>query len=369
MTVHRLGIIMHGITGRMGYNQHLVRSICAIRDQGGVALANGDRVMPDPILVGRNAEKVAAIARQHGIERSTADLDAALANQGRHRLLRRRLDPDARRSPREAIAAGKHVYCEKPVSETLAEGDLGGDSPRRTAASRAAWSRTSSTCPACARSACCATPASSAASSPCAASSATGCSRATGASRRSARAGTTARRTAAASSSTCSALALRARQPVRRRSRRCRASAPPTFPTRVDEQGKPYAADADDAAYATFQLAGGAIAHINSSWCVRVQPRRPRHLPGRRHARLGGRRPDPLLHPAPRQHAAPGVESGRAADHEVRAAMGGGAGQHAVRQRLQAAMGGVHPPRGRRTRRGRSTCSRAPRACSSPSSG
>src|SRR5262249_25503052 len=49
---NRLGIIMHGVTGRMGYNQHLVRSILAIRDQGGVLLANGDRVMPDPILVG-----------------------------------------------------------------------------------------------------------------------------------------------------------------------------------------------------------------------------------------------------------------------------------------------------------------------------
>ena len=53
MATQRLGIIMHGITGRMGYNQHLVRSICAIRDQGGVALANGDRVMPDPVLIGR----------------------------------------------------------------------------------------------------------------------------------------------------------------------------------------------------------------------------------------------------------------------------------------------------------------------------
>ena len=80
MTVHRLGIIMHGVTGRMGLNQHLVRSILAIRDQGGVLLANGERVIPDPIVVGRNAEKVAALARQFGIERSTADLDSALAN-------------------------------------------------------------------------------------------------------------------------------------------------------------------------------------------------------------------------------------------------------------------------------------------------
>src|SRR5260221_1313704 len=78
MAIRRLGIVMYGVTGRMGLNQHLARSIVAIREQGGVALPNGDRVMPDPILVGRNAEKVAALARQYGIERSTADLDAAL---------------------------------------------------------------------------------------------------------------------------------------------------------------------------------------------------------------------------------------------------------------------------------------------------
>jgi len=64
VATHRLGIIMHGITGRMGLNQHLVRSIVAIRREGGVALQNGDRVMPDPILVGRNPERVAAIARE-----------------------------------------------------------------------------------------------------------------------------------------------------------------------------------------------------------------------------------------------------------------------------------------------------------------
>src|SRR5260221_13787601 len=80
MAIRRLGIVMYGVTGRMGLNQHLARSIVAIREQGGVALPNGDRVMPDPILVGRNAEKVAALARQYGIERSTADLPSALKN-------------------------------------------------------------------------------------------------------------------------------------------------------------------------------------------------------------------------------------------------------------------------------------------------
>ena len=80
MAVQRLGIIMHGVTGRMGYNQHLVRSIAALRAAGGVTLPNGDRAMPDPILVGRNADKIAEIAQRHDIARHTTDLSAALAN-------------------------------------------------------------------------------------------------------------------------------------------------------------------------------------------------------------------------------------------------------------------------------------------------
>ena len=71
---------MHGVTGRMGMNQHLIRSIVAIRAQGGVTLSNGDKVMPDPILIGRNAEKMAALAKAHHIARWGTDLDAALAN-------------------------------------------------------------------------------------------------------------------------------------------------------------------------------------------------------------------------------------------------------------------------------------------------
>ncbi|MEF0941117.1 Gfo/Idh/MocA family protein [Rhizobium sp. BR 362] len=131
MVTKPIGIIMHGITGRMGYNQHLVRSILAIREQGGVLLANGDRLMPDPILVGRNAEKITDIARKHGLAKTTTDLDSALADpnntiffdagstQMRVSLLER------------AIAAGKHVYCEKPISETLEEALSVADSAER----------------------------------------------------------------------------------------------------------------------------------------------------------------------------------------------------------------------------------------------
>jgi predicted dehydrogenase len=117
----RLGLIMHGVTGRMGMNQHLIRSIAAIRAEGGVALKDGSRVLPDPILIGRNAEKVRALAAAHGVERWGTDLAVALANpddtvffdagttQMRAELLRR------------AIDAGKHIYCEKPTAETLAD--------------------------------------------------------------------------------------------------------------------------------------------------------------------------------------------------------------------------------------------------------
>ena len=79
MSERRIGIIMHGVTGRMGMNQHLIRSILAIRQQGGLKLKDGSRLMPDPLLVGRNAPKVGELARMHGVQRWTTDLDAALA--------------------------------------------------------------------------------------------------------------------------------------------------------------------------------------------------------------------------------------------------------------------------------------------------
>ena len=81
MTTSRLGIIMHGVTGRMGTNQHLIRSIVALRKEGGVRLSDGSRVMPDPILIGRDAAKIEALAKAHDIVRFGTNLDAALASR------------------------------------------------------------------------------------------------------------------------------------------------------------------------------------------------------------------------------------------------------------------------------------------------
>src|SRR5580765_492089 len=121
MATQRLGIIMHGVTGRMGMNQHLIRSICAIRAQGGTTLANGDKVMPDPLLVGRNAEKIEALARAHGIARWGTDLAAALANKDDTVFFDSGTTQMRPRLLADAIRAGKHVYCEKPIATNLNE--------------------------------------------------------------------------------------------------------------------------------------------------------------------------------------------------------------------------------------------------------
>jgi predicted dehydrogenase len=268
VTMRRLGIIMHGVTGRMGTNQHLARSVLAIRDAGGVLLSDGTRVMPDPILIGRNADKLSALARQYGVERWSTDLDKALDNgddeiffdtgttQMRPDLLER------------AIAKSKHIYCEKPMATSLAAA-LKVCRLAREAGVKSGVVQDKLFLP-----------------------------------------GLQKLRMLRDSGFFGRMFAVRGEfgywvfegdwQPAQRPSWNYRSEdgggiildmichwryvldnlfgevksvsclGATHIPARWDEEGERYVATADDAAYATFILEGGVVAHINSSWCVRV---------------------------------------------------------------------------------------------------
>lgn len=265
----QLGIIMHGITGRMGLNQHLIRSILAIRADGGVVLSDGSRIMPDPILVGRNADKVARLAAEYGIQRHGDDLDAALANSGDTVFFDAGTTQMRAGLLEKAIAAGKHVYCEKPIADDMkaalrvarlagtsglkhgvvqdklflpglrklqrlidsgffgrilsVRGEFGywvfeGDN---LPAQRPSWNY------------------------------------------REAQGG------GIILDMLCHWRYVLDNLFGGVRAVSCIGAT--HIPQRWDEEGKPYKADADDAAYATFELEGGVIAQINSSWTVRVR--------------------------------------------------------------------------------------------------
>src|ERR1700761_4745098 len=114
--MHSIGIILNGVTGRMGLNQHLRRSIYAMMQQGGLKLSEAEVILPRPLLVGRNAHKLEAISREFGGLPYSTDLDQALADPQYTVYFDAQTTNRRTEAVRAAIAAGKHVYCEKPVA-------------------------------------------------------------------------------------------------------------------------------------------------------------------------------------------------------------------------------------------------------------
>jgi predicted dehydrogenase len=119
--VDKIGIIMNGVTGRMGTNQHLERSIVAIRRQGGIQLRDGRRVLPDPVLLGRNALKLEELARKYEVERWSTSLDDCLSDAQNKIYFDAQATTLRAGAVRRALRAGKHVYCEKPLAGDLKE--------------------------------------------------------------------------------------------------------------------------------------------------------------------------------------------------------------------------------------------------------
>jgi predicted dehydrogenase len=263
-----VGIIMNGVTGRMGANQHLKRSILAIREQGGLTLRDGTKLMPEPVLVGRNAAKLESLANECGVGSWTTDLVACLADpklsiyfDAQSTLLRAE-------SVQSALAAGKHVYCEKPLTSDLESTLLLAEEAERRGV-RAGVVQDKLFLP-----------------------------------------GIRKLKALIQDGFFGRILSVRGEfgywvfegedQPAQRPSWNYRkedgggitmdmfahwqyvlenlfgpitelsARGVTHIPRRIDEAGKPYDCTADDAVYATFQLEEGIIAHMNSSWDVRV---------------------------------------------------------------------------------------------------
>jgi predicted dehydrogenase len=268
MSSRTLGVVMNGVTGRMGYRQHLVRSVLAINNEGGVALSDGSRVLLKPVLVGRSEAKLRELAERHEIPDWTTDLSKALADTGNTIYFDAQITQARVAAVEQAIEAGKHIYAEKPTAANLA------DAVALARAAQAAGVKNGVVqdklfLP-----------------------------------------GLLKLKRLIDGGFFGRILSVRGEfgywvfegdwQPAQRPSWNYRAEdgggimldmfphwayvlenlfgrveavtakAVTHIPERVDETGSSYAATADDAAYGIFELAGGAIAQINSSWCVRV---------------------------------------------------------------------------------------------------
>ena len=268
MARHDIGIIMNGVTGRMGTNQHLARSIVALREQGGVPLENGDVIWPEPVLVGRNERKLAALAERYGVERWSTDLEACLRDPALSVYFDAQLTGLRAPAVRKAIAAGKHIYCEKPTAESVEVAlELARLATRAGVKNGVVQDKLWLP-------------------------------------------GLLKLKRLIDSGFFGRILSVRGEfgywvfegdwQEAQRPSWNYRSEegggiiidmlchwryvldnlfggvkavsclGATHIPERFDESGKPYRATADDAAYSTFELEGGVVAHINSSWCVRV---------------------------------------------------------------------------------------------------
>ncbi len=116
MKIHRVGIIMNGVTGRMGKNQHLLRSIVEIMKQGGVKISDGEYIMPDPILVGRNEAKLRELCKLSGLDKFTTDLEAVISDPSFEIYFDAQVTGRRAEAVKLAASHGKHVYCEKPTA-------------------------------------------------------------------------------------------------------------------------------------------------------------------------------------------------------------------------------------------------------------
>jgi predicted dehydrogenase len=122
MPERTMRVIMNGVTGRMGYRQHLLRSLLAIRDEGGIPLPDRSRLQVEPVLVGRSSDKLAELARRHDVADYSTDLDAVLRDETAEVYFDTQVTGERKKAILKAVAAGKHVYTEKPIAESVSEG-------------------------------------------------------------------------------------------------------------------------------------------------------------------------------------------------------------------------------------------------------